>query len=163
MAIQREVEVGKTLDNMSSAERKEHFRARLASVTERGLINDRLHVDLPDSVHGEWVNADPAEVAMYESLGFTVDTEYAKKRALHEETGSVRVGDVIHMTCPKELIEVINENKQKKFIEMHGDPKASIRTKLTEDATTDFGSPDITMESTSSEKTRSLSDLMKET
>ncbi|KKL62621.1 hypothetical protein LCGC14_2183340, partial [marine sediment metagenome] len=45
-------------------------RARLATILERGRTVDRLHVELPEDVHGEWVPNEQKDILHYESLGF---------------------------------------------------------------------------------------------
>lgn len=97
------------------------IKARLAQVLDRGIVNDRLHVDLPADVHGEWVPNTKEEIYRMQTLGFDVDREYAKKRAIHNDGTDVAViGDVIFMTCPKVVKEVIDEVRREKFEALHG-------------------------------------------
>jgi hypothetical protein len=104
---------------------KEEIRAKLVTVLERGITIDRLHVDLPPEVYGEWVANDAVEIYRMESLGFTVDTEFAKKRALHDNGTGERgiVGDAIFMTCPIEYKEVMEEIKRENYA-LANSPKA---------------------------------------
>lgn len=101
-------------------------KARFARVLERGYIVDRLTVDLPDHLHGEWVALD--QVERWEALGFRVDKEHAFKRQLHPDGsgdrsgGAARVGDVIFMTCAKEDYEIMQELKHEMFVKTHGKP-----------------------------------------
>lgn len=96
-------------------------KAKLAQVLERGIVADRLQVPLPDSVYGEWVVNDKAEIYRMQGLGFEVDTTYAKQRALHNE-GDDRsiVGDVVFMTCDKETHNLIEEVRREKYVAMNG-------------------------------------------
>lgn len=91
---------------LTRAERK----AKLASILERGIVGDRLYVDLPSDVHGEWVPDDPLEIHRMQALGFEVDKTYSVKRALHAGGDGVsKVGDVVFMTCPMEIKEIVDE------------------------------------------------------
>lgn len=92
-----------------SAERQE-LKAKLTTILDRGVVQDRLWVDLPDDIHGEWVLNNPLEINRLKLLGFDVDTEYAPKRAIHGDGSNAGiVGDVIFMTCPKVVKEIIDE------------------------------------------------------
>jgi len=95
-------------------------KIRLASVLDRGIVGDRLKVDLPDNLHGEWIFNDQTEIMRMEALGFTVDTEYAPKRALHSKgTGASYVGDVVFMTCEKETKDLIDEIKREQYTRLN--------------------------------------------
>src|SRR2546430_6314158 len=107
------------------ADRKEK-KAKFVRVIERGFTVDRLHVDLPDNLHGEWVPED--QVDRWQLLGFEVDHEHAVKRQLHPAAdGSARVADVVFMTCSKEDFELMQEVKQEIFVKTHGSPKQKER------------------------------------
>ena len=98
--------------------------ARLVSVMDRGMTGERLKVDLPNDIYGEWVPNDKMEIYRMESMGFRVDEEYAMKNALHNDgTGKPIIGDVIFMTTPKLIREAQVEATRRKYIETHGDPK----------------------------------------
>jgi hypothetical protein len=106
---------------MSRAEKK----ARLISVLERGIVHDRLFVPLPPEVHGEWVRDDPLEIARMQTLGFVIDHEYAPKRALHSDGSDVgRVGDVIFMTCDREIKEIVDEIRHEQFLRINAPSKS---------------------------------------
>lgn len=88
---------------------REERRARLIRIRERGYISSRLDVKLPPELHGEWFHNSPVDIARAQSLGFEIDTKYAPSQALHSDgTGRAIVGDVIFMTCPKEVKEDID-------------------------------------------------------
>jgi len=117
----------KVLERIEKAERGE-IKARLAAILDRGILNDRLQVDLPDDLHGEWVRNDPLEVRRLESLGFWVDNEHATKRSIHSDgSNSSIVGDVVHMCCQKEIKEVIDEIRAERMIRTHTPKKKGNR------------------------------------
>lgn len=94
----------------------EQRRARIATVLDRGVVGVRLSVDLPPGMYGEWVANDPESIFRMQTLGFDIDTEYAKQRALHNNgTDQSVVGDVIFMTCPQEVKDEIELVRQEKF------------------------------------------------
>lgn len=104
---------------------KAEMKARLVQVLERGMVHDRMMVPLPSDVHGEWVRNDPLEIARMQTLGFQIDHEYAPKRALHSDgTSAAVVADVIHMICPKEVKETIDEIRHEQFHRLNA-PKAA--------------------------------------
>ncbi len=110
----------------AAGKKRAEKKARIARVLERGYIVDRLTVDLPGELHGEWVAID--QIERWEALGFWVDKEHAHKRALHPDTqepaaaGPSRVGDVIFMTCLQEDFEIMQEVKKEMYAERHGSP-----------------------------------------
>lgn len=121
------------LDRIKKAEKGE-LRAKLADILSRGIVQDRLTVDLPDDLHGEWVRNDPLEIRRLESLGFKVDDTYATSRAIHSDgTNSAIVGDVIHMICPKQVKEIIDEINHEAIINQHSKKKVKNKSLNTED------------------------------
>lgn len=73
-------------------------KARLVRILSRGYTHDRLHVELPDNVHGEWIGNDQISILEAETIGFRVDTQYASKqlKGLHDVgDGRAVIGDVI--------------------------------------------------------------------
>ena len=101
---------------VSRAERKK----QMTEVLDRGKIADRLAVDLPPDLYGEWVLNDDIEVARHETLGFAIDTTYAKRRRLHSDgTESSIVGDVVFMTCSREDHEIYEEIRREKADRAH--------------------------------------------
>lgn len=90
--------------------RRAEKKAKLVTILSRGVVNDRLHVPLPPDIVGEWVPNDKMEIYRMESMGYKIDTEYAKQRALHDNSGDKAVvGDVIFMVADKETRELIEE------------------------------------------------------
>lgn len=109
----------KVLERINKAERGE-LKARLAAILDRGIIQDRLHVELPEGIHGEWVRNDPLEIRRLKGLGFVIDEEYAPSRAIHSDgTNSGIVGDVIHMIVPQEVKDVLDEIIHENIIRTH--------------------------------------------
>lgn len=95
-------------------------KARLAEVYERGLTGDRLHVDLPPELYGEWVPRDVVSIHRKEALGFKIDTEYAPKRALHDKgDGASYVGDCVFMVCDREVRDILDELRQERYEQTH--------------------------------------------
>lgn len=125
--IQKSKEISDKIDPpevkeaLSRAERK----ARLATVLERGFVNERLHVDLPAHLHGEWAPID--QIEYYRTLGFVIDTEYARNRSIHArpELGGINcavVGDVVYMVQSNEDYEIWNELRAERFEAMNRKP-----------------------------------------
>lgn len=109
-------------------------KARLASVLERGVVADRLNVELPPDKWGQWVPNDQAEIVRLQALGFWIDEKYATARALHNQgsqLGSV-VGDTIFMVCDKETKEILDEIRQESYESINGKPGATIKSQKEE-------------------------------
>ena len=115
--------------------RRAKRKAALVEVLDRGIVNDRLRVELPDDLHGEWVSDNPEAISEMEVKGFKIDRTYAKKRALHNDGTSEigKVGDTIFMTCDKETHELIEEIRQEKSRNVNGNTSARIRNKQREE------------------------------
>lgn len=111
----------KSIEQVTEERRKK--KALIVTALERGVVHDRLHVDLPPDVYGEWVRRDPFAIAHMERLGFKVDTEYAINRSLHSDgTGKAQVADVVFMTTTRENKELIDEVKHERFLQFHAKP-----------------------------------------
>lgn len=98
-------------------------KARLARVLDRGVIVDRLHVELPDHLYGEWIPNDKLSIHEANVLGFNVDTEFATRMPMFnnkDEDGGAVVGDVIFMVCEKETKDLIDEIRAENFERVHG-------------------------------------------
>jgi hypothetical protein len=108
-------------DDMTRAQKK----ARLIQVLDRGVTHDRLKVDLPPDVYGEWVPNDTTEIAYKESLGFEMDTKYAPNRALHNRgDGKPIVGDCVFMVTSMEQHLLIEEIRREQYDKLnHKDKK----------------------------------------
>lgn len=98
-------------------------KATLIRVLERGQVADRLQVDLPPELYGEWVPNDKMSIYEKELLGFKVDTEYAPKRRLHDQgDNSSVIGDAIFMTCTKEDHEIHEEIRRENYEALNAKP-----------------------------------------
>lgn len=104
------------INTLSEQELDQH----VAAVLDRGLTNARLKVDLPDDLIGEWVPDDAMAIYEKELLGFTKDTEYATRHALHSQNGEARLGDTIFMIAPKRLMDAIEKKRAKDYHDRHG-------------------------------------------
>jgi hypothetical protein len=98
-------------------------KAKLIQSFDRGVVHDRLTVDLPPDMHGEWVRNDPLEIDRMRTLGFEIEREYGTSRSLNNDgSGATIVGDVIFMTTSRENKELIDEIRHDKFIAINGKP-----------------------------------------
>lgn len=121
MANERPVTSINSSSSKSLDEQKKAFKSRIARVVTRGFIVDRLNVQLPDDVHGEWIRDEPVAVAEARALGFEIDDKYATKEALHtDSSGKPKIGDVVFMTMPKWQKEIIDEAKKDEYARHHG-------------------------------------------
>lgn len=110
---------GLITDEERAASRSER-KARIAQVLDRGVVGDRLYVELPADTVGQWVPKDKAEIARMESLGYRLDSEFATKRRLHDGgDGLSYVGDVVHMIADKETRDIIDEIKRERYDKMN--------------------------------------------
>lgn len=111
------------LDPEETKKLRAEKKARFARILERGMVADRLAVELPDNLYGEWVPNDKSEIYRMQLLGFKIDTEYATKRALHSEgDGKSVIGDTVFMTCAREDKDILEEIRRENFVAMNGKP-----------------------------------------
>lgn len=86
------------------------YKARQATLLDRGILHQRLKVDVPEDLHYEWVRNTPMEIDRMRTLGFWIDTKYATKRAIHSDgTSGNIVGDTICMLTLKENKRMIDQ------------------------------------------------------
>lgn len=114
------------LQRLLAEKKAERLRKKqvLTVAMERGAVAHRLHVPLPQGVHGEWVRNDPLEVERLRSLGFEIDSKYATARSLTSDgTGAPMVGDVIFMTCSQDNYDIIQEIRNEQSIAKHSPKK----------------------------------------
>lgn len=115
-----DVDLTKGSENITPVETRASKKARMAQVYERGVVGDRLHVELPLDLHGEWVPNNSVDVHRKEALGFRIDTEFAKQRALHDKGDAASyVGDCVFMICAREDKEIIDEIRKENYIKTH--------------------------------------------
>lgn len=147
MSEQRAVEAGNTTAPITNEETKEQKRARIAQILDRGIVADRLHIPLPPGVHGEWVRDNPIDIERMKAIGFVIDTEFAKSRALHDDTGKTRVGDVVFMTAPQEVRDIVKEVRKKRFDDFYKKRPKVTRAEETDQA--NFGRDGVEIINTS--------------
>jgi hypothetical protein len=96
--------------------------ALAVEVLDRGVNASRFNVNLPPEIHGEWVPRDTLAVRDYQSMGFEIDHKYANEVAIKSQSGAEGnvIGDVIFMTCPKQWKNILDAEKQKRFVTFHG-------------------------------------------
>lgn len=134
MSIEREVTDIKTGVSMSMTdaikldpEEVKRLRAerktQLRQVLERGIVADRLKVDLPPNLYGEWVPNFKEEIYRMQLLGFQIDDKYAPQRALHDHgDGKSVIGDTVYMVCSREDREIMEEIRREQFEANNGKP-----------------------------------------
>lgn len=90
------------------------FRKRQIEMADRSFLNDRLNVDLPEGLHGEWIGRDDFSQYNAQTLGFVDGTEYLGKfNKLYETAdGKSAVGDVQFMVIPKWKYDTYLEQRQ---------------------------------------------------
>lgn len=99
---------------------EEEFKVRVAQVLDRGWAIDRFNVNLPNDVWGEWVPRDPLTIARMETLGFSIDKKHAVNRKLNDVAdGSAVIGDVVFMTQPRWMHEIIETQRRENYKRTH--------------------------------------------
>lgn len=109
---------------------KEEAKALFLSLSDRGVVNQRLNIPIPDDMYGEWVYNDPIEINRFQLMGFREGAEFAEKSALH---GRSRISDVVFMIAPKFVKEAIDEVTRERFAKTHGSPNKRSETKEARD------------------------------
>lgn len=129
--MERKVDIDATKSGSASAQitdeekaaKREERRARLAEVLDRGVVGDKLRVNVKDDMHYEWPHRD--DVTRMQSLGFRVaraeDIETGLEDARMHDTGDgkIRIGDTVLMVCDKEVKEDIDAVKRKRYDAVH--------------------------------------------
>jgi hypothetical protein len=84
-------------------EEKREYKRRLFESADRSYLNDRLNVDLPPHLYGEWIGTDDFSQYNAQQRGFVDGTEYLSKfNKLHETSdGRSVIGDVKFMVVDK--------------------------------------------------------------
>ncbi len=112
IGIEMARELAANKEEMTIADKK----AIIARVLERGIIIDRATVDLPPGMYGEWVSEDPTEISRMQLLGFELDSKFAVDRATNANgTGVAKIGDVVFMTAPMEVKEIIDAVRAEQY------------------------------------------------
>jgi hypothetical protein len=105
------------------AERKRY----IVTQYDRGILHDRLQVDLPDDVYGEWTRKDGFEIDAMVAKGFTRGDEYVKARALHHDGATPGIADVVFMVTPKWNKELLDQVRAEKYVEQYGKKGEAIK------------------------------------
>ena len=116
-------------------ESRKERKAKIAAILNRGYVDSRLVVELPSDKFGQWIRNNSVDIQRYEALGFVLDSEFAPKRAIHNDGSDVAVvGDVVHMICSKETKEILDEINQEEIRRIHN-PKRPIEESTYEEST----------------------------
>ena len=103
-----------------TTEERAKRKAFFVTALDRGVIHDRLKVDLPPHLYGEWVRRDKFGIDELKGLGFWLDSEYSESRSLHSDGTKVgQVADVVFMVTTRENKELIDEVKHERFLATH--------------------------------------------
>jgi hypothetical protein len=111
-------------------EQVKEFKRRLFETASRSYINDRLHVNLPDDLHGEWIGIDDFSQYHANLKGFVDGSSYltAENQLFQRPDGST-LGDVKFMVIPKWKYDAMQEIAQ-----LESARKAGLRGKAETDA-----------------------------
>lgn len=86
------------------------YKRRLFETADRSFVNDRLNVELPDHLHGEWIGVDDFSQFHAQAKGYIDGSEYLQAHnKLHERPDGSTVGDVRFMVIPKWKYEAQQE------------------------------------------------------
>lgn len=100
-------------------------KAKLVRILQRGYAHDRIAVELPDTLYGEWIVNDQFSIHEAETIGFRIDTEYASKqlRGAHDVgDGRAVLGDCIFMVMDAEDKAIHDEIRREAFELANGKP-----------------------------------------
>lgn len=142
------------------------FKAQVAKMVSRGVVMDRLTIDLPNDVHGEWIRDDAVSIAEAKAVGFAPDDKYGIDSSLHTDaTGKItKVGDAVFMTMPKWKKEVIDQVKKQEMERHHGIRNGKQVGKPSEESQYESnlkaGMPDIPVINESKTEVKSLNALV---
>ena len=90
-----------TVTTPSDAEILEYKR-RLFETADRSYVNDRLSVNLPPHLHGEWIGIDDFSQFHAQAKGYVDGSEFlGEHNKIHDRPDGSTVGDVKFMVIPK--------------------------------------------------------------
>jgi hypothetical protein len=90
------------LTTKPSSEEVLEYKRRLFETADRSFVNDRLNVELPENLHGEWIGIDDFSQFHAQAKGYSDGSEYLQAHnRLHERPDGSTVGDVKFMVIPK--------------------------------------------------------------
>ena len=114
MSVTTAEKIAENFGELNEAQKK----ARIAQVLSRGFTIDRGLLDVPDSIHYEWVPDD--QVELMKSIGFTIDRKYSNQRSLHDAGDGVnRIADTVCMVTSKSNKLLIDAVEAEKYDRMH--------------------------------------------
>jgi hypothetical protein len=91
-----------TISNTPPPEEVKAYKRRLFETASRSYINDRLNVELPEHLHGEWIAIDDFSQYHAATKGFQDGAEYlTENNKLFQRPDGSTVGDVKFMVIPK--------------------------------------------------------------
>lgn len=102
------------------------YRRKQLAQADRSYLNDRLNVELPDGLYGEWIGRDDFSQYQAQAKGFVDGSQYLQKYNKLYETadGKSAVGDVVFMVIPKWMKE-----EQDKVAQEIADRRSGIRAR----------------------------------
>jgi|688.fasta_scaffold11762_9 hypothetical protein len=78
------------------------YKRRLFETADRSYVNDRLIVNLPEHLHGEWLGVDDFSQFHAQAKGYVDGSEYLEgHNKLHDRPDGSTIGDVKFMVIPK--------------------------------------------------------------
>lgn len=125
MSEERKVETPSGTAKALTPEMIADRKAKILKVLDRGYLNDRLMVSIPNDLHGEWVDRrDDVEIMRKKGLGFDFYIPPATageeiKTLQSDGTKHVIVGDVVLMTIAKPEYEIIQSVYRERFKKTH--------------------------------------------
>lgn len=106
----------RTITQLPTEEEVQQYVAKMAGIFDRGLALDRLQVNLPDDMYGEWVHPSMADRLL--SMDFVRGDEYIPE-TINDRAGGKSTLDVIFMVKPKWKHDVDVKLRDAKYNETH--------------------------------------------
>lgn len=84
-----------------------NYRRKQFEQADRSYLNDRLNVELPEGLYGEWIGKDDFSQYQAKAKGFVDGSQYLGEfnRLYETADGKSAVGDVVFMVIPKWMKE----------------------------------------------------------
>jgi hypothetical protein len=107
------------------------YRRKQFEQADRSYLNDRLNVNLPEGLYGEWIGKDDFSQYQAKAKGFVDGTQYLGKfNKLYETAdGKSAVGDVVFMVIPKWM-----KDEQQRVAEAYAARRSGINAKDVDEA-----------------------------
>jgi hypothetical protein len=78
------------------------YKRKLFETADRSYVNDRLIVNIPAHLHGEWIGVDDFSQFHAQAKGFVDGSEFLEgHNKLHDRPDGNAIGDVKFMVIPK--------------------------------------------------------------